>query len=93
MYCTVLHLTNQFTDVAPDGSAADIWMDAIIHRKGKSTPGPIAVQAQQNDEANPYMELEKYLKDPLVSKAQCPELISWWGVNKFVILSLPIAHK
>jgi hypothetical protein len=84
---------DKLMNVAPECSAADVWMDKIIHRKRKSVPGPSVAQARLEDEANPYLELEKYLRDPLISKAQCPEPIPWWGVSILVFISPPDAHK
>ena len=51
-------------------------MDRIIEKaqQGVSVPHP------QSDE-NPFEELERYFRDPLVSKRACPEVIPWWGVS------------
>ena len=43
------------------------------------------IQHQDEEEVDPYNELERYLGDGLVSKTQCPEPIPWWGGEYFIV--------
>ena len=56
-------------------------MDKIIREKRQNTGAVSTMQHRDEDEVNPYAELERYLNDGLVSKSQCPEPIPWWGVS------------
>jgi hypothetical protein len=59
-------------------SAADEWMDHIISEKEQRGTFAQGIKAKN---ANPFEELERYFRDPVVPKQLCPEIIPWWGVS------------
>ena len=61
-------------------------MDRVICDKANHAGSSSVAGPQDQNDSNPYAELEKYFHDGLVSKKQCPELIPWWGVSR---LSIP----
>jgi hypothetical protein len=65
-------------------------MDRVIRDKANRAGNSSIVGPQDQDDSNPYAELEKYFSDGLVSKKQCPEPIPWWGVSH---LSVPSKYR
>ena len=60
-----------------DKSTTDQWMDKVINQKGKSRP----YNQETARGSDPYDELNRFFaKDPL-SKFDCPDVISWFGVS------------
>jgi len=58
-----------------DHSETDDWIDAIINNGNNGVAQP------PKESEDPFHELNEYLGSPPVSRAECPNPISWWGVS------------
>ena len=68
-------------------STADHWMDSMIQwNKSKAST---ATQPLQH--VNPYQGLDAFFVQPVVDCEDCPDIISWWGMSKFLLASVQAA--
>jgi hypothetical protein len=64
-------------------------MEMIIKKKQESNRKSEAVISQfaAAHMENPFEELQRYLRQPRLKRADCPNPITWWGVSNCFILA------
>ena len=62
-------------------SSTDAWMENMIKKKEKKGKATEIVTESSDNGLDPFEEYNRYIKQPRLNWDDCPNLISWWGVQ------------
>ena len=62
-------------------SSTDAWMENMIKKKEKKGKATEIVTESSDNGLDPFEEYNRYIKQPWLNWDDCPNPISWWGVQ------------
>ena len=62
-------------------SSTDAWMENMIKKKEKKGKATEIVMESLDNGLDPFEEYNRYIKQPRLNRDDCPNPISWWGVQ------------
>ena len=63
-------------------SSTAVWMESLIKKKQDKKGKSLLLSSQPVPESmDDFEELNRYLRKPRLTRAECPNAIPWWGVS------------